>query len=225
MERGVRMLLTSYNKSGTHQAMQMFLHNIQHVIDYSARGMGNPGNRAGIDKTVSWMETFDGKKFGHITCLPEYVDALQKQPTRVLFNVRDPRDIVVSEFLSNEGRVPGHIRDIRKQSKDPITDLIKLSARRWPNWLGWLDYPELAMVVKYEDLRLKPKPTVSAIAKFIGGPLGSVDAMIGNAQNTKVSATFRKGIVGEWRSVFKDRHVELANKLLAPTMESLGYEA
>lgn len=245
----MRLFITSYQKSGTHQIMPMFMPHIPDVVDRSwncwvnapKRYALNPKiNRPGVEEVVGNLRQFKGgatKSFGHLSYMPEYAQVFKETATKVLFNIRDPRDIVVAEY----GNAQRHFAEERKgfplynfrdqedgkflyEKEDPITELIILASARWPRWLGWLEH-DFVYKVKYEDLRLKPRETVEGICEWLGGEKCSgIDAMVKNAQPNPPPPTFRKGLVGEWITTFQPHHVELSEELLSDIIEKLGYE-
>jgi hypothetical protein len=239
----MRLFLTSYQKSGTHQIMQALMHEIPNIEDYSGVQMkgceayGFTGERPLPDtyKTTEALRDFEIKAFGHIPYLAEFAEVFREVPTRVLFNIRDPRDIVVAEHEN----IRRHLREERvglghmniktrsgihiSDSDDPIAELIRLAALRWPNWYGWLD-EDFTVVVRYEDLRQETRKTLIGLQKALSGcVLPSLDDMIAQATNTKWSHSFRKGLVGEWETAFRPHHKEMADDLLGPVIERLGY--
>jgi hypothetical protein len=242
----MRLFITSYQKAGTHQIMPAFGATEQVVgrayVDMAAvRGYGMTGiNHDGIDETCDHLRRFEEKAFGHLPYLPEYAEAIQAQPTKVLFNVRDPRDVVVANYYSIQKvyyktdppgkKGLGHLNLADEKTgelvilkKDPIAALIEIEAYRWPAWLGWLNH-DFVMKVKYEDLRLAGIETLKKILEFTmpySFHVYSVnDAMVPNHANP----TFRSGRIGDWKTEFKPHHKKLAEKLMGKTIERLGYE-
>lgn len=242
----MRLFITSYQKSGTHQIMPALGATKQIVgrayVDMAAvKGYGAEKiNYDGISATCTELREFEERAFGHLPYLPEYAEAIQVQPTKVLFNVRDPRDVVVSNF-HNINKIYyrtdppgqkgyGHLNMMNSRtkkllihSKDPIGELIKIESQRWPKWLGWLDH-EWTMMVKYEDLRTSPSPTVKKIAKFLLPYEIKVEKVIGLLPPSHGNSTFRAGRVGDWVNDFQPHHKKLAEKLLGETIVKLGYE-
>ena len=80
------------------------------------------------------------------------------------------------------------------------------------------------MPVRFEELRLDRRATIEKIKAFVA-PHGTAptEEMLGKASPTDVNPTFRKGLVGEWETTFQDHHKEMAEELLRPIMERLGY--
>jgi hypothetical protein len=246
----MRLLLTSYQKSGTHQIYPMFIQDtgqsVGQLIDkahlniFGTEAFGNPpidNLEEKLQETAAEIGNFTGKRFGHIAYHPLYGEATRTQPTKVVFNVRDPRDVVVSEYenllrvragggaraeglwnvlLPDEGK---HLID----SSDPIGWLIRLAAARWPNWLGWMDEDNVALI-HYEDLRLRTPSTVTELREWLlGVGMPTYEWMVNRAGNRK-AVTFRKGLIGEHKNYFNEGHWRLSDKLLTPILERLGYD-
>lgn len=244
----MRFFITSYQKAGTHQIMPAFGATSQIVgrayVDMAAiKGYGMSGvNAAGIPETCAQLREFKDKAFGHLPYLPEYAEAIQAQPTKVIFNVRDPRDVVIANLYSIRKiyyKIPecpgakgnGHLNMMSEEGKlvidedDPIGKLIEIESYRWPHWLGWLQH-DWTMLVKYEDLR-RPETateTVSKIASFIRPNKLDVHTIAGNLRPQHSNPTFRAGRIGDWKTEFSAHHKKLAEELLGDTIRKLGYE-
>lgn len=243
----MRLFITSYQKSGTHQIMPAFGGMMKQIVgrayvDMAAvRGYGMTGiNYDGIPETCENLSTFERIAFGHLPYMKEYADALQAQPTKVLFNVRDPRDVVVANYYNilkiyYKAKPPGkkglghlNLRDevtgeLVIKKADPIKALIEIESYRWPEWSGWLKH-DFVMMVKYEDLRENPDETVQKIADFVAPYDVDVNAVVGNLKPRHDNPTFRAGRIGDWKKEFTDEHKKLAEKLLGKVIVKLGYE-
>ena len=245
----MRLFITSYHKSGTHQIMPMFTPRCPDVVDRShvdwinvpdKYGLNREVNHPGVIETCENLRNFkEGSKraFGHLAYRPEYAKVFMETSTKVIFNVRDPRDIVVSEYHNAQRKFAKNPNDMPlwnyldqetgeflHRKEDPITELIIFAAARWPQWIGWLDY-DFVLQIKYEDLRLHTKETVDKMRSWLNNQeCFSADLMISKAQPDKGNPTFRRGIPGEWKTTFKSHHVELANELLGGIIDRLGYE-
>jgi len=239
----MRLFITSYQKSGTHQIMPMFVVRPD-VVDRGHSNWVDVPERYGLNKEINWegvqetaqnLRLFPGKAFGHIAYMPEYAQVFEETNTKVLFNVRDPRDVIVAEYenamikMSKGDKSPlwnFYDKESGKrifEKEDPITDLIILAAARWPRWLGWLDH-DFVLKVKYEDLRLNTRETVKDIVEWLDySEYSDVDHFVKKAKPRPKNPTFRKGNVGDWKITFKFHHMELAEELLSATMERLGY--
>lgn len=245
----MRLFITSYQKSGTHQIMPMFGGMMPDVVDRGHSqwvdapkrfGLNRDINYEGVQETIRHLLYFKHHSniaFGHVAYMPEYAKVLEDTNTLVLFNVRDPRDVVVAEYMNGLRQIAadGQASPLWNffddeagmrifEKPDPISDLIELAAARWPRWLGWLDH-DFVMKVKYEDLRLNTYETCLKIFQF-AQPVGIIDARA-LEKGTKPkpnNPTFRKGKPGEWAKVFKNHHTKLAKELLTDIMDKLGYK-
>jgi hypothetical protein len=242
----MRLFITSYQKSGTHQITPMFVvrpdvvdRSSNEILDVPRKyNMDTEINNDGVRETVEDLRVFrfgSDKAFGHLSYVPEYADVFERTNTKVLFNIRDPRDVVVAEYenalrkFEQGDMMPlWNFYDSEKgeylySSDDPIAELIVLAAARWPRWLGWLDH-DFVKPVKYEDLRLRTRETVEEIIEWLGG-MGCSDAntMAKNAIPKPGNPTFRKGSPGEWKTAFTLRHIELADEMLGGIIKRLGY--
>ena len=245
----MRLFITSYQKSGTHQIMPIFGHGLKDVVDRSANefihmpeylGMSKEPNENGILETCNNLAIFPESSFGHITYLPEYAQAIQAQPTKVLFNIRDPRDVVIAEYengrkcYANDRPELALWNFLDKETgimtfdkEDVIAELIKFAAARWPQWLGWLDH-DFILPVKYEELRLKPEEVcqkmIDWLHPFQPFPCHDVKLMAKRSKPRKKNPTFRRGVPFEWMEQFTPKHVRMAEDLLGDIIIRLGYE-
>ena len=245
----MRLFITSYQKSGTHQIMPAFgiLDDIvdRSYVDFTTipdkwNGRQKEINYRNVrEETIQEMKKPWNKRFGHIPYLPEYVEYIQCIPTKVLFNTRDPRDVVIACYYSilktyNKGKYPGakgfgHLNMADKDgtllihTDDPFSELIRIEAERWKHWVGWLQH-DFVMQVKYEDLRTNPDETIEKIAEFVAPYPVDVPTVVGNLKPKSTNPTFRAGRIGDWKIEFNDKQKKLANKLFAETIVQLGYE-
>ena len=241
----MRLFLTSYQKSGTHQIMPA-LRIFPDVVDRSGNDMvnlpeGYNVNRKideeGVSETCERLRNFDKAAFGHISYLPEYFSAVQAAPTKIIFNVRDPRDVVVSNYyniLKKHDKRYGHghlnFKDLSDgklliEKDDPISELIKIESERWPFWLGWLDHSSLMVKVnRYEDMRQRKTEVLQEIVNWLQPYDLDLEIAIRKSHPNPNGKNFRKGLCGEWKKLFNDEQKELANDLFSTTLSRLGYE-
>jgi len=244
----VRLFITSYQKSGTHQIMPMFGGMMPDVVDRGHSTWVDVPKRYGLNREINWdgvaetvgnLRTFkhySNRAFGHVAYMPEYAEVLEETDTRVLFNIRDPRDVVVAEYENARRKLEAdptcnplwnffdEIEEKRIFEKDdPISDLIVLAAARWPRWLGWMDH-DFVKVIKYEDLRLNTWKTAEEISIWTQGVgVPDTNTLAKGAEPKPQNPTFRKGKVGEWKRTFKLHHAKLAKELLEEIIIKMGY--
>lgn len=242
----MRLFITSYQKSGTHQIMPIFSARMKDVVDRSANEfitmpdylqLNKEVNQAGVKETSKHLQEFSNEAFGHITYLPQYLASLQTQPTKILFNIRDPRDVVIAEYENGlkhyQNGAPERAlwnfldketNTLTFDKEDVISELIKFASARWVHWLGWLDHSDV-LPIKYEELRLNPRETCQRIQEWIAPhPSPNLDIMVNNAQPRKRNPTFRRGVPLEYLNRFEPHHHKLAEKLLGDIITRLGYK-
>lgn len=146
----MRLFLTSYNKSGTHQIMPALGIN-DDVVDRSLNsvsalpaytGMPREISVKGVVSTCEALANFTSPAFGHVSYLPEYAVAIQVQPTKVVINVRDPRDVIVAEYYNMMKHEDGMSwlnywiaeKNCYVAKDDPISHLIDFAVR-WERWV------------------------------------------------------------------------------------------
>jgi len=135
--------------------------------------------------------------------------------------VRDGRDVVES-FA-------------RSAPQQPLAE----SARHWLHAVAaarafGVSHPAQYLEVHYEDLVRDPRTTVGKVATFLGvgfdermlrhheadSPLSDLD---GRAYHERVREPINAAAVGRWRSTFDPAHAAELERLLGPTLASLGY--
>ena len=253
----MRLFITSYQKSGTHQSYPMFMPDCPSIVDRSGvsnKGMDDWGFNSGnyplprMSETIAELESFNKhgrnhvRAFGHVAYLPEYAKAVQTAPTKVVFNVRDPRDVIVAEIArikmwEAEDRIQFAWLNYKRESDDkrineiadPIAEMIMIAAAKWKNWIGWLDH-DFVTRLQFEELRLRPLETANWLTEQLKpvvlpkSPPQMVEAAAAGRKPGSLTPSFRKGKVGEWKSLFKAHHKKLAYELMGEIIERLGYE-
>jgi hypothetical protein len=243
----MRLFITSYQKSGTHQIMPMF-GMMPDVVNRGHNEWINAPKRFGLNREINWdgvaetvnnLRTFkhnSNRAFGHVSYMPEYAKVLEETDTRVIFNIRDPRDVIVAEYENARTKFEANPKDSPLwnfydeeagkrifEKGDPIPDLIELAAARWPRWLGWMDH-DFVKVFKYEDIRLNTYETAKEIFRWIQ-PIGIHDArtLAARAKPRATNPTFRRGVPGEYKETFTKKHHEMAMDLLGDILKKMGY--
>ena len=237
----MRLFLTSYDKSGTHQIMPALRilphlvdtsHNNQHVLPEYLK-IGREIGQDGVEATCKRLREFKNRAFGHVTYLPEFAKAIQAEPTRIIFNIRDPRDVIVAEYYNMKKAKPGMgwlnfwipEKECYVVDDDPISHLIDFAVR-WKVWLGWMK-DEFTYVVRYEDLRTKGMETCISLYNWIshwGIVIDPAYVINKRLAPTHDNPTFRKGIIGEWKEVFTDKQKEKCERVLGDIIQEMGYE-
>jgi len=216
----MKIMLVSVPKSGTNMLDQM-VGTVQHHA-YVIRG-----DFATLDKPVPRIleeirnppEQFVRT---HLIYLPEYAEAM-KSYERTFFLYRDFRDCIVSSvYWDSRGGTYTELKDVRL-SKKQINERIFIQLEKWrfvyPEFVGWLKQDWIKKF-KYEDFILHKKETLDRLAKEIGGNFASLERVMGKQEGP----TFRKGIIGDWKSHFTEQHSEKFWEYFGEVMKEFGYE-
>jgi hypothetical protein len=186
----------------------------------------------------------------HIWAQPELFEQLTTNGYSILFMIRDPRDVVVSQaaYVKRLRRHPDHERFSRalESDQDRYRAIIEgygadesgpvgvSLAERLEGFAPWLDHPDV-LTCRFEDLigpsgggsRDVQTATLRKVAAAIGAPLDAAEAeaLSGQVWSPR-SATFNKGRIGGWRESFDDRTRELFDTVVGrELMDKYGYAA
>jgi hypothetical protein len=163
--------------------------------------------------------------------------------------IRDPRDIAVSHFhyvtkQTRRHRLHAYYNALPDDSARLMTSIRGIPESEWQGhtrlgdidtrcrvFLDWVDHG--ACVVKFERLvgplgggtRQSQQNEILRIAAYLGIRLdtATVEAIAANIYYRK-SATFRKGIVGDWRNHMTSEHKGAFKRVAGSLLLDLGYE-
>lgn len=196
-------------------------------------------------KTLVYLKTHHA-----YTCLP---DGLPLIPTSASFGavylVRNPLDVVVSFAHHRNGSVSDAIDKLNNpdycigNESDRYLFLFHQKLLSWNQHVtSWLDNPSIkTLVIKYEDMKLKPLETFRTLAEFcqLYTSEAKLELAIENSSFTKVkgqekesgfrekkpgsSSFFRKGEVGSWREKLSPKQVHEVIQHHGKVMKRLGY--
>ena len=179
----------------------------------------------------------------HFPAYQEILNLVQKQEIKVLFMVRDPRDIVISNYkyctyidlthpthkyftnLKNDDLrltktimgVPGILT--------PINDILNL----FDQWRSF----DNCLTIKFEDIIGKngggsnesKTECIKKISNFLNIKLSTNQIKkIVYKSSKKKSLTFRKGQIKNWVKEYKLEHIELFKRIAGNELINYGYE-
>lgn len=237
---GPKVLMNSLPKAGTNlleQALNQYplLHRsgFRTLRDWEALS----------DSTVRRLQRLErgGVTLGHLPAHPPLIEALDKYGIKVLFMIRDPRDMLVSYVkyvTSIDVTHPAHryFLDLPNDHSrllavingvDGIVSPISVVLEKFS---GWLDSG--AMVIRFEDIigpkgggsKDKQLKVVYDIAEFLGIKIESGDAeKISSAIYSPRSITFRKAKVNSWQGVFEEEHIQALDVETVGLLKKYGY--
>ena len=237
-----RILLNSVPKAGTHL--------LEHALEQFPL-LRNAGRR-----TINCWDTISpatlqtvysiGKGAflnAHLTAQPELFELIQKRNIKVLFMIRDPRDIAVSTFkyVSNidlthplhsyfaalpddNARLLATIHSI-----DGVNPSIDEMFKRFAPWLNQSN----VLVCRFEDLigpsgggsKTLQLKTLQSISDFLDLeiPHSQLEHIADRTFSSK-SSTFRQGKSGTWRNYFNDSHIASFKAIAGNELIRYGYE-
>lgn len=158
----------------------------------------------------------------HLIYTPEYESSIEKYG-HTFFLFRDLRDVLVSSmFWDSRVRANQKPHEVNL-SDDEIDEKLIFQMHKWsgvfPRFLGWLD---VARVHKfnYEELISDP----DGQSKRLGGIIGCGWQSMVKVFGSRVSNTFRRGKIGDWRLYFKPHHIEMFQDEFGEVQAKLGYK-
>ncbi|UJF35787.1 sulfotransferase domain-containing protein [Paenibacillus hexagrammi] len=244
MEQGEQtpvILLNTVPKSGTNLLNQIVLGVPGTVLQSTVLYEGEPEHmklQFPILENAKPNEVY----MGHLYYSKMWSNFLREKPIRTVFMIRDLRDVLVSlayYIVKSVPHYPIYQDLISLQSQKERYLLLIDGIRDYPNirqWFalftGWLHEDDV-LTITYEQLMTSAesrKRTILRIAEHIWKdrtptmPLEKLANEMEKNIDSKVSSTFRKGVVGGWKEEFdeevKMRFTQVAGELLIQT----GYE-
>ncbi len=186
----------------------------------------------------------------HMGWSADLVALLSSREFRILFILRDPRDVLVSFVDYVTRKDPSHLlhayfNTLPSDDERLLASIIGVDGRHLPYgipllsageqleaYLPWLDEPG-CLTFSFEDLvgsagggdDANQLRTVAAIVDHLGlkATRKEIDDLAGRVFSRKVR-TFRKGRIRDWPNHFTGRHKEAFKENAGDTLIRLGYE-
>ncbi len=210
----------------------------------------------GIDETLpgifEQLQTVrNGQVIGaHMPWSDSLADFLKSRGFRILFIVRDLRDVFVSHAYYITYKATTHClhryyKSLRSEDERLMASIVGVPEHCYPNriipkaWenhieslLQWLDEPD-CLAIHFEDLigsagggsDERQLETVKAIVEHLGIELPEETIKEVAAKTFyKKSRTFRKGQIGGWRNHFTEEHKQAFKEVHGDALIKLGYE-
>jgi len=186
---------------------------------------------------------------GHLYWSQALVNELNNVGIRILFIIRDLRDIACSHFyyvtyMDCNHRLHRYYNCLKSDNERLMASIAGIDgkllpgSRRWEpigerakTFLPWLD-ESTCLVVRFEDLvgslgggnDEKQIETIQAIVNHLGVRFSKNQIVsIANKVFSRSSVTFRKGKIGDWRIHFTDEHKKAFKKTAGDILVRLGY--
>ena len=180
---------------------------------------------------------------GHTWALPDNIDVLDKSNLKYIIGVRDPRDKLISEYWHSRN-FPGHWAH-KQTNEQTIEDFIsdKLESgeleKETLEWIrNWLKNrnSKKSIIIRYEDMLIDPKIVLEKIFNFINFnieqkkiediiEINSFHKVTGRKRGKSDDTKFiRKGVSGEWKTIFNEEQKLLFSKIGEDVIASLEYQ-
>lgn len=193
-----------------------------------------------------WEKPFKGYLAvikGHTWGTKKNVGHLKKSALRYILTVRDPRDVIISEYWFVK-RTPHHAAynlANRVELGEYITTKLEDGTfnRMTLDWIRmWLENREksASTIVRFEDLLEDPHGRLREVSDFLGlnisedeisnvVNLNSFENKASRKRGVENTKTFlRKGTSGQWKEIFTEGQRELFRRVGEDVIEALGYE-
>jgi len=180
---------------------------------------------------------------GHTWALPKNLKVLEDSGFKYIIGVRDPRDKLISEYWHSRN-FPGHWAH-KQANEQSIEEFIsnKLESgeleKETLEWIrSWLKNrnSKKSIIIKYEDLLNNPKLVLDKIFNFLGFKIeqekirqiiekNSFHKITGRKRGKSDDSKFiRKGVSGEWKTIFSKEQKLLFSKIGEDVIASLEYQ-
>lgn len=179
----------------------------------------------------------------HVPAVPELIRIVHEREIRVLFMVRDPRDVVVSHFkyvcnIDTDHRLSAHYRSLPDDDARLMASIVGVDGLKpsigeiLDEFAGWMA-ADTSLLCRFEDLigpegggsREAQHEVLRAVGQHLDIPVtGDEIARIAEGIFSPRSSTFRKGRLGVWREHFNAQHIAKFKEVAGTAIVRYGYE-
>ena len=203
---------------------------------------GQPSSFRNVDETIPLVGSHQrAYRLADGGRLIKTHEALRREYKRAVCLVRDPRDVLLSEFALHKAL------GLTADNLDSyVNAFVRGELSRYPSWrdhtAGWLDASrcnEQIRVFRFEDLRKNPETTVRTIVEFLGvhAPAEAIRAAILSNTVERMRAKelqepraaskrgefVRSGLAGGWRSSLSVEHARFIEGWSEDVLRRLDY--
>ncbi|MCJ7602652.1 MAG: sulfotransferase domain-containing protein [Desulfobulbaceae bacterium] len=240
---GPKVLLNSIPKAGTH-LLERALEQLPLIRNAGRRTLIAPDH---IDqKTLRKISSTRKGQFlnAHLPAYQPLLEIINELDIKVLFMIRDPRDVVLSrlKYITNIDRTHKKFEHLKRIENDD--ELIKGSICGIPGILApvyeiyerfapWLSHKNV-LVCRFEELigekgggqKVDQEKILNDLIDFLGLTVKNHQIQgIAESIFSPKSSTFNKGAIGGWKNVFSEEHRQLFMKSGKGIMDLYGYGA
>lgn len=253
--REKRTFVTSIPKSGTHLVERCL--RLMPGMYHSGRLLtARKGRHRDVQDTEPVLNRLGTGCFvmAHLPFSEERRAILDRLNYRLVLMIRDPRDLVVSQYIFlgrslnvRAGKLRTHFRSIPSEHERLTTtitgipdttticglpDLLPSIKERFDSYLLWRDAG--AYETRYENLvgakgggtQEKQTEEIKGLATHLDIKLSGEQALrIGSELWSQHAGTFRKGMIGDWPNHFTKEHKKIFKEVTGDLLIRLGYES
>jgi len=240
---GEKVVLTSIPKSGTNLIYQL-LFQLPHYRLYTGRGL-RPwmfSSESALAQKISKVRK--GQILpGHIPALADVLNTVESGNIKVLFMIRDPRDVLLShlKYVTHIDKThPTHHFFKELENDDArmkallfgVDGVVESIPAVYSNFMGWKTCKN-AISIRFERLvgeqgggdKNDQLKEIRKIVTHLNIDLSEVE--IGDIAyqifNTK-SETFRSGKINQWKEAYSPSQIDLIKQELGTVLIDYGYE-
>ena len=159
-------------------------------------------------------------------------------PSKVLYLLRDPRDVMISYYFYQKGFIEKNEERVKNFDNEDFSRFLKKNLAGYKTYTErWLKSEYEIKVVRYEEMKNAYEATLESIQSYLQLPVrmpihevkdkyvdnfrsvdGFTDVLKGNNMDF-----YRKGIIGDWKNYFDNNHLSIVNDMIGELMVELGY--
>lgn len=248
-----RILANSIPKAGTFLMIRLFK-----LLTFEQRGHFDIGPDQGVTtltpRDVTEFQTrvrqLRPRDFysSHAYYFPEFARLLQRNSTKIVTIIRDPRDVCVSDafFIAKNKLHRLHPYYRQMSAHDQLmASIVGMTSDQlggdapsldigahYRGFEGWLSYRD-GFIVRFEDIvGASGGGTADSQLTIVKNLVNYLGVRVSSSRLQEIcqdifwtgSPTFRKGQIGNWKEHFEPDHTEAFLKVMGPTLSAFGYE-
>ena len=160
-------------------------------------------------------------------------------PSKIIYLLRDPRDVMISYYFYQKGFIEGNEKKARNFDQEDFSVFLRDNLADYKAHLeDWRNSGHEIRVVRYEEMKNAYEAVLESIRSYLQLPVrmptyevkakyvdnfksvdGFMDVLKGNNMDF-----YRKGIIGDWKNYFDKNHVSIVKGVVGDLMSKLEYE-
>jgi len=189
-------IVFSMPRAGTHIVMKLLMN-----LDYIE--MVTPDPEKKWNNLVPLTNHFT---YGNHSPASRCIDKFNKTGLKGIYIIRDLKDLITSQYhLYKKQGLYTHVKDLTKFLINDAPDVF--NANR-----GWMTHSKIH-VTAFELFVQQPEVEIEKICKFLNCKnTTNSDELLGLKDDHPYWRNFRKGVIGDWKNHFTEKHIKLFDK-------------